>query len=123
MQPYEQLVAWQKSHSLFLLVYRLTARWPKEERYGLTSQARRAAFSVPANIVEGKARYGVPEFRKHVNIALGSLAELKYAFHAARDLGMVTPEDHTTFLMLAEDASKCGHGLLKALLNAKRGPP
>ena len=116
MQPYEQLVAWQKSHALFLLVYRLTARWPKEEKYGLTSQARRAAFSVPANIVEGKARYGVPEFRKHVNIALGSLAELKYAFHAARDLGMATPEDFQAFMAAADDASKCGHGLLRSLL-------
>jgi four helix bundle protein len=121
MQPYEQLVAWQKSHTLFLLVYRLTAKWPKEEKYGLTSQARRAAFSVPANIVEGKARFGIPEFRKHLNIALGSLAELKYAFHAGRDLGMVTPEDHRTFLAAAEEASKCGHGLLKSLLNDKGG--
>ena len=121
MQPYEQLAAWQKAHALCLLVYRLTAKWPKEEKYGLTSQARRAAFSVPANIVEGKARYGVPEFRRHLNIALGSLAELKYAFHAGRDLGMVTPEDHQVFLAAAEEASRCGHGLLKSLLNDKGG--
>ena len=119
MQPYEQLVAWQRSHALFLLVYRLTGPWPKEEKYGLTSQARRAAFSVPANIVEGKARYGVPEFRKHVNIALGSLAELKYAFHAARDLGLVTAADHQVFLTAAEETSRCTHGLLKSLLKGK----
>ncbi len=115
MEPYEQLVAWQRAHALFLLVYRLTGSWPKEEKYGLTSQARRAAFSVPANIVEGKARYGTREFRKHINIACGSLAELKYAFHAARDLEIISPEGHQTFATCAAEASKCLHGLLRSL--------
>jgi four helix bundle protein len=80
MMPYERLAAWQKSHRLVLLVYRATSKWPKTELYGLVSQARRAAFSIPLNIAEGSAKRGSREFRRFLDIALGSFSELAYCF-------------------------------------------
>jgi four helix bundle protein len=86
MMPYERLAAWKQSHQLALMVYRLTTQWPKHELYGLVSQARRAACSVPMNIAEGPAKRGSREFRRYLDIALGSLSEVAYCFHLARDL-------------------------------------
>ena len=119
MEPFESLAAWQKAHALFLAVYRTTANWPKSELYGMVSQARRAAFSVPANIAEGQARLGAPEFKRHVGIALGSLAELKYALRAARDLGWLTHDEHRRIHALAQEASRCGYGLLRSIQSAR----
>ena len=69
--PYERFQAWKLSYQLTLDVYRLTASFPKHELYGLTSQSRRAAFSVVANIAEGSAKRGPREFRRYLDIALG----------------------------------------------------
>jgi four helix bundle protein len=92
MMPYERLAAWKQSHRLALMVYRLTAHWPKQELYGLVSQARRAACSVPMNIAEGSAKRGSREFRRYLDIALGSLSEVAYCLHLARDLEYLTEE-------------------------------
>src|SRR6266567_9367315 len=75
MKRYERLEAWQAAHHLVLLTYRFTKDFPREELYGLTSQARRAAFAVAANIVEGSAKKGPREFRRFLDIAVGSVAE------------------------------------------------
>ncbi len=74
-------------------VYALTTRFPKEERYGLTAQIRRAAVSVPANIAEGKARFGSGEYRHFVSIALGSVAELQTELDIAERLRFAGAED------------------------------
>jgi four helix bundle protein len=74
---YKDLLVWQKGMVLAKLVYQLTRRFPAEERYGLTSQLRRAAVSVPSNIAEGQARRGTGEFLQFLSIAEGSLAELE----------------------------------------------
>ena len=84
--PYEKLRAWQASHEVVLQVYRATEAWPKREMYGLTSQARRAAFSVASNIAEGVVKRGQREFRRYLDIALGSSTELRYAIRVGRDL-------------------------------------
>jgi four helix bundle protein len=76
MKRYERLEAWQAAHQLVLLTYRVTKAFPREELYGLTSPARRAGFSVAANIAEGSAKRGPREFRRYLDIALGSLSEL-----------------------------------------------
>jgi len=89
MQPYERFLAWQVSHELALRVYEMTECWPKSERYELTAQARRSAFSVPCNVVEGSARRGRKEFRRFLDISLGSLAELGYTLRFARDRGLL----------------------------------
>jgi four helix bundle protein len=92
MEPHERFVAWKESYELVLDTYQATQTFPKHELYGLTSQARRAAFSVVANIAEGSAKRGSAEFRRFLDISIGSLAELSVTFRLSRDLGFM-PED------------------------------
>ena len=92
MPTFERWEAWKRSHELALAVYQATKLFPKSELYGLTSQARRAAFSVAANIVEGSAKRGPKELRRYLDIALGSLTELRYTLLFSRDAGLMTPE-------------------------------
>lgn len=91
--PYERFDAWKLCHELALEVYRVTERFPKHEMYGLTAQARRAAFSAPANIAEGSAKRGKREFRRFLDIARASLVELAYLFRFAADLRLLSPSD------------------------------
>ncbi len=86
MLPYERLTAWKLCYDLVLEVYRSTANFPKHELYGVTSQARRAAFSAAANIAEGSAKRGAREFRRFLDIAIGSLVELAFILRLSRDL-------------------------------------
>jgi len=86
VRDYKELVAYQKSYELVLLVYRLTETFPKEEIYGLTSQIRRAAVSIPSNIAEGFMR-GAKEYGQFLKIALGSAAELETQVSICKDLG------------------------------------
>jgi four helix bundle protein len=85
-RSFRDLQVWQKSHALVLRVYNLTRQLPREELFGLTSQMRRAAVSVPANIAEGFKRRGKPDKARHMNIAQGSLEELRYYFIVCGDL-------------------------------------
>ena len=89
MLAHERLEAWKLCHELVLAVYAATASFPKHELYGLTSQARRAAFSAAANIAEGAAKRGPAEFRRFLDISVGSLAELAYTLRVARDLKLL----------------------------------
>lgn len=75
---YKKLVVWQKADRFVFELYKETVRFPKEEMYGLTSQLRRAAISIPCNIVEGMGRQGKNETKQFINIALGSMAEVEY---------------------------------------------
>jgi len=84
---FKDLIVWQKSHALALKVYRVSARYPKTELYGVVSQMRRAAVSVPANIAEGFKRASRPDKARVLNIAQGSLEELRYFLLLAKDLG------------------------------------
>jgi len=93
MMPFERFGPWQRAHYLALDVYKVSARWPVQERYGLISQARRAAYSIPSNIAEGSARRGSNEFARFLNIALGSFSELTYLLYLARDLGYLSAEE------------------------------
>ena len=86
---FEDLIVWQKAHALVLRVYEVTKAFPKEEFFGLTSQMRRAAVSVPANIAEGFSKKGNPDKARIMNISQASLEELRYYFILARDLGYV----------------------------------
>jgi four helix bundle protein len=90
MLPYERLTAWKVCYSLVLETYRATDTFPKSELYGVTSQARRAAFSAAANIAEGSAKRGPREFRRFLDISIGSLAELAFIFRMSRDLGFLS---------------------------------
>jgi len=115
MQPYERFAAWRHCHHLALTVYRITAGFPPEERFGLVSQARRAAFSAAANIVEGSAKRGRAEFRRFLDIAIGSLGELAYVIRFAADLGLLGEPDATLLRRMHEEASKTTWGLYKSL--------
>ncbi|PYP36724.1 MAG: hypothetical protein DMD48_12195 [Gemmatimonadetes bacterium] len=94
MAPHKRFVAWQESHKLVLAVYKATESFPKHELYGLTSQLRRAAFSAAANLVEGASRRGRNEFRRFLDISLGSLAEVEYGLEVAFALNYVKQEVH-----------------------------
>ncbi len=93
MMPYEKYEAWKASHALALQVYGSTDKWPTREHYGLTAQTRRAALSVPTNIAEGAAKLGPREFRRYLDISLGSLSELSYLLRFSRDRGVLDIEE------------------------------
>ena len=90
--PYEKFDAWRFAHRLALEVYTVTEHWPASERYQLTAQTRRAALSVPTNIAEGAAKLGTREFRRYLDITLGSLSELSYLLRFSRDRGLLDEE-------------------------------
>jgi four helix bundle protein len=86
MQDYRNLTVWQKAHTLALAVYEASGRFPKEERYALTSQLRRSAVSIGSNIAEGTGRSGNGDFGRFLHMAFGSACELEYQLLLARDL-------------------------------------
>jgi four helix bundle protein len=119
MIQHEKIEAWQLGHRLALDVYTATDAWPKTERYELTSQVRRAALSVPANIAEGSGRYGAQELRRFLNIALGSLAELSYLLYFAHDRGLLTDVEWEPLEELRSRASKATWGLLRSIVEGR----
>jgi four helix bundle protein len=94
VQDFRNLLVWQKSHELALEIYRLSRDFPREELYGLTSQIRRSAVSVPSNIAEGCARGSDPDFARFLVIAMGSSSELEYQLILSKDLGYVDTTMH-----------------------------
>ena len=120
VKPYERFHAWQHCHRLTLLTYRLTQTFPSSERYGITSQMRRASASAAANIVEGAAKRGGAEFRRFLDIALGSLAELSYFALLARDLEFLSKEAWLEFEALHNAAGSTTMGLYKSITRRTR---
>jgi four helix bundle protein len=86
-KKFQDLIVWQKAHAFVLLVYRFTENFPKTETYGLTSQFRRAAVSIPSNIAEGFKKKGRSDKARFLNISQGSLEECRYYLILAKDLG------------------------------------
>ena len=115
---YEELEVWQQAMDLVTLVYRATQKFPKEEVYGLTSQLRRAAVSVPSNIAEGQGRRSTKEFLNHLSIARGSLMEVRTQSEISKRLNYSSPETHLEILQRSETVAKLLNGLIRAL-NAK----
>ena len=94
MKDFRELKVWEKGHHLALAVYKATAKFPREEMYGLTSQIRRSCASIPANIAEGCGRNGDPELARFLQIALGSASELEYQLLLSRDLSLLTAAEY-----------------------------
>ena len=94
MRNYKDLRVWEEAHRLTLSVYKVTQMFPKEERFGLTSQIRRASASIAANLAEGCGRRSDGEMGRFVQIAMGSGAELSYHLLLARDLALITNEGY-----------------------------
>lgn len=114
-KSFEDLTLWQKSMNLVEEVYKISSLFPKEEIYGLTSQIRRAAVSIPSNIAEGNTRQSVKEFNHFLTIAQGSLAELKTQLFIAQRLKYVANTESIPILALIEEVTKMLYGLKRFL--------
>ena len=112
VQSYKELLAYQKSYALVMAVYAVTKGFPGEELYGLSSQMRRCAVSIPSNIAEGYMR-GTKEYTHYLRVALGSAAELDTQLSLAKDLGYLTPDKHSQLTADLEEILK----LLRTYLN------
>jgi four helix bundle protein len=119
MAIYERIKAWERCHELCVAVYQATKSWPTDERFGLSSQARRAAHSAAANIAEGSAKKGSAEFRRYLNISLGSLSELSYTLLLAKDLEIISQEEWSRIDQLHRKAGGMTWLLYKSLLPKK----
>ena len=89
MRDFRKLAIWSKGHLLTLKIYTLTKSFPKEETFGLISQMRRAAYSIPSNIAEGCGRNSNPDFKRFLTISVGSASELEYQLFFSHDLGFI----------------------------------
>ena len=94
MKDFRSLEVWQKAHNVTLAAYRITRTFPPDERFGLTSQIRRAAASIGANIAEGCGRRGDAEFHRFLQMAMGSASELEYHLLLSRDLEYLSPTSY-----------------------------
>ncbi|MCX5656374.1 MAG: four helix bundle protein [Planctomycetota bacterium] len=115
IRTFRDLVAWQKGIALTRLVYRLTATFPSDERFGLVMQMRRAAVSLPANIAEGYGRGSRQEYIRYIQIARGSLFELQTHVEIARSQGWMADSTSREFNQSAEEVDRIVSGLLRSL--------
>ena len=112
----ERFVLLRKAHELALSIYKVTRDFPKEEVYSLTSQIRRAAVSVPSNIVEGKARKYKKEYERFLLISRGSLEELSYQMLLSKDLGYIGEKEYKEFFILATEVGKLLNGVVSSIV-------
>jgi four helix bundle protein len=115
VRHYRDLLVWQKAVDWVEAIYAATRSWPQEERFGLTSQIRRAAVSVPSNVAEGCARRSTAEFLRFLSIARGSLAEVETQIIIAARLGYLAQESQTALLEAADELSRMLAGLITKL--------
>ena len=115
MRDHTKLRAFELADEVAILVYRVTAGFPKEEVFGLTSQLRRAAVSVPSNIVEGCARDSEADYLRFLNIVFGSLRELHYQLNLSKRLGFLPNEDSSLLEPKVVETEKVLNGLIRAL--------
>ena len=118
VKSFLDLIVWQKSHSLTLDIYQITNKFQSVEKYGVISQLRRAAYSVPSNIVEGHTRNSSKEFVHFLSIAQGSLNELKYFLILSRDLNFIDLNEYNNLNIKADEISKMLY-MMKEKLKSK----
>ena len=115
MRDFRNIKAWEKSHQLALATYKAMQYFPSDERFGLISQARRAATSIPTNIAEGCGRDSDKELVYFLRVAAGSSSELEYLFLAANDLGYLKADTYERLNQQVNEEKKMLNGLLKSL--------
>jgi four helix bundle protein len=115
MRDYTKIEAWRLADDLTVAVYERTKAFPKEEVYGLTSQSRRASYSVPANIVEGASRESKKDYLHFLYIARGSLSEAQYFIHLAKRLNYLSSEEADTLWQQTKVTFACLRGLIQAV--------
>ena len=115
VRTFRDLIVWQKAHLWVLQIYKITKSFPSEEKFGLASQLRRSAASVPTNIVEGYKRKSRKEFLHFLNMADSSLEETKYHLLLARDLGYVEESEFMQLSDLCDEVGRMLSGLQRSL--------
>jgi four helix bundle protein len=115
MRDYTKIEAWKLADDLTVAIYERTRRFPREELYGITSQLRRASYSVPANIVEGSSRDSKKDYLHFLYITRGSLSETQYFVHLAKRLGYLSSNDAEALQRQTKLVFGCLHGLIKSV--------
>ncbi|MDP2994470.1 MAG: four helix bundle protein [Anaerolineales bacterium] len=112
IRGFKDLVVWQRSVALAVKIYQITKNFPREEIYGLTSQIRRAAVSIPSNIAEGHGKGSRPSFASHIDIALGSAAELETQLEISIKIGYLSQSESDSLLIELTEIVRMLYGLL-----------
>ena len=115
MKSYKELTVYQKAYELSLRVYKITEKFPAEEKFGLISQMRRAAVSIPCNIAEGYRRRSRKEYIQFLHIALGSCSELETLISLSKDLKIIADRNYYDLQLLQEEVSKMLYRLINSL--------
>jgi four helix bundle protein len=115
VRTYRELIAWQRGMDLVVEVYKATRQFPREELYGLTSQVRRAAVSIPSNIAEGQGRGVGAEFAHFLRISQGSVQELETQVMVGEQLGYLTTNDVNRLLVSSEEVGRLIRGLHQSI--------
>ncbi|EIM63159.1 four helix bundle protein [Desulfobacter postgatei] len=120
-KSFQDLIVWQKAHAFVLAIYSFTQSFPKHELYGLTSQLRRAAISIPANIAEGFRKQSANDKARFLNISEGSLEESRYYLILAKDLKYISSEQYQTAWNQSEEVGRLLNGYRSSVLKNKGG--
>lgn len=118
-KPHHKLEVWKRSIEFVQKIYRVTESFPSDEKFGLVSQMRRAAVSIPSNIAEGSARNGEKEFINFLYIAQGSIAELETQLYISANLGFLEEEKRDILIKELDEISKMLIGLQRSLRNLR----
>jgi four helix bundle protein len=122
MRNYEDLEVWQKAHALTVRVYRITEAFPRSEMFGLSSQIRRAAGSIGANLAEGCGRWNEVELARYVQIAMGSASELQNHLRLAKDLGFLDESNYRSLMNALTSIRQMLTALLQTLRRTRNTP-
>lgn len=114
---FEDILAWKKAYAFVLQIYKALASYPDDEKYGLCSQFKRAAVSIPANIAEGYKRVGKADKLHFLNFAQGSLEECRCYLHLSKDLGFIDEEKYYRLYNNLEETSKLLNGYCRGIIN------
>lgn len=121
VKSFEDLIVWQKSMDFVHSIYKVTATFPKEELYGLTSQLRRAAVSVPSNVAEGQSRRTTGEFLQALSVASGSLAECQTQLLLSKRLGFIQSQNCDTLIDATREIGRMIGALMNSLEKLRQG--
>jgi four helix bundle protein len=121
IKSYRDLLAWQKAMGLVTEIYHVTHKFPKDELFGLTSQLRRAAVSIPSNIAEGRGRSSLGEFRLFLGNAMGSLAEVETQIFIAQNLQYIDEATTSSLLDLSSEVGRVLNGLIASITKRRSG--
>jgi four helix bundle protein len=118
-QSFRNLKVWQRSMTLVEEIYSITSSFPRHEQFGLTSQIRRASVSIPSNIGEGKRRKRERVFLNHLDIALGSQAEVEVQLEIATRVGFLSSQEHERIQAIVEEVGRMLNGLMTSMQPAE----